>query len=67
MTPEHADFVMRRSAELYPKLCERYAEVKKLLQIVMDDYSGLAREYPETDPILERVWEILDEDREPSE
>lgn len=59
---QHDDYVMRRRAELYPDLADRYAELKKLAREIL--YYDLNTSYDpdEKDPVLRRIWEIVTED-----
>lgn len=56
------EYVKERRAELYPELCERYAELKKLAHEIL--YYDLNTSYDpdEKDPVLRRIWEIVTED-----
>lgn len=54
------EYVTRRSAELYPKLCERYSELKGLTREILTYYVNMKPD--EKDPVLVRAWEIATED-----
>lgn len=54
------EYVTRRSAELYPKLCERYTELKDLTREILTYYVNMKPD--ETDRVLVRAWEIVTED-----
>ena len=59
---EHDDYVMRRKAELYPDLCDRYIELKKLAREILTDDLNTFYDPDEKDPVLRRIWEIVTED-----
>lgn len=55
------DYVMRRRAELYPELCERYSELKELMREILDFYVGMSSHDIGQDKLLTRAWEIAHE------
>lgn len=50
----------------YSELHDKYVEVKKLLRIIVSDHVGEPVPHDGLDRVLKRAWEIIDEDREPS-
>lgn len=64
MMNEADEYVMRRSAELYPKLCERYAELKELTKEIIKYYVDTPLDFHDWHPVLQDAWHIVTEDRE---
>lgn len=58
------DYVMRRSAELYPELCDRYSELKEIMREILSFYIGMSSHDIGQDKFLTRAWEIAHEDGE---
>lgn len=56
------EYVKQRRAELYPELCERYAELKELMREILSYYVGMSSHDIGEDKLLTRAWDIAHED-----
>jgi len=59
------DAIMDRMQRGYNELLSQVQEMKDLMRALVCDYAGEPLPHEDHDPTLKRIWQILDEDREP--
>ena len=58
--------IMERMLRGYNELLAQNNEMKDLMRALVCDYAGEPLPQEDHDPILKRIWQILDDDMEPS-